>query len=49
MPFLIAILILFLFGAALVYFAAMPLAINFFLSMQQTRDQPVQNSAYSQG
>lgn len=42
LPFLIATPILFLIGAALVYFVAMPLAMKFFLSMQQTGDQPVQ-------
>ena len=42
LPYLIATPILFLVGAALVYFAAMPLAMKFFLSMQQTGDQPVQ-------
>lgn len=42
LPFLIATPILFLIGAALVYFAAMPLAMRFFLSMQETGDQPVQ-------
>ena len=36
LPFLIATPILFLTGAALVYFVAMPLAMRFFLSMQQT-------------
>ncbi len=36
LPFLIATPILFLMGAALVYFVAMPLAMKFFLSMQQT-------------
>jgi sec-independent protein translocase protein TatC len=36
LPFLIATPILFLLGAALVYFVAMPLAMKFFLSMQQT-------------
>ncbi|MGD9502557.1 MAG: twin-arginine translocase subunit TatC, partial [Methyloceanibacter sp.] len=41
-PFLIATPILFLLGAALVYFVAMPLAMKFFLSMQQTGDSPVQ-------
>jgi sec-independent protein translocase protein TatC len=41
LPFLIATPVLFLIGAALVYFVAMPLAMKFFLSMQQT-DQPVQ-------
>jgi sec-independent protein translocase protein TatC len=35
LPFLIATPILFLLGAALVYFVAMPLAMKFFLSMQQ--------------
>ena len=38
LPFLIATPILFLLGAALVYFVAMPLAMTFFLSMQQTGD-----------
>jgi len=42
LPFLIATPILFLMGAALVYFVAMPLAMKFFLSMQQTGDAPVQ-------
>lgn len=42
LPFLVATPILFLMGAALVYFVAMPLAMTFFLSMQQTGDQPVQ-------
>jgi sec-independent protein translocase protein TatC len=42
LPFLIATPILFLLGAALVYFVAMPLAMKFFLSMQQTGDGPVQ-------
>ena len=42
LPFLIATPILFLLGAALVYFAAMPLAMKFFLSMQETGDQGVQ-------
>ena len=41
-PFLIATPILFLLGAALVYFVAMPLAMTFFLSMQQTDDAQVQ-------
>jgi sec-independent protein translocase protein TatC len=36
LPFLVATPILFLLGAALVYFVAMPLAMKFFLSMQQT-------------
>ena len=35
LPFLIATPVLFLIGAALVYFVAMPLAMTFFLSMQQ--------------
>ena len=39
LPFLIATPILFLLGAALVYFVVMPLAMKFFLSMQQTGDQ----------
>ena len=38
LPFLVATPILFLIGAALVYFMIMPLAIHFFLSMQQTGD-----------
>ena len=38
LPYLIATPVLFLLGAALVYFVAMPLAMNFFLSMQQTGD-----------
>jgi len=42
LPFLIATPILFLMGAALVYFVAMPLAMKFFLSMQQTGDAQVQ-------
>jgi sec-independent protein translocase protein TatC len=42
LPFLVATPILFLIGAALVYFAAMPLAMKFFLSMQQTGDDQVQ-------
>ena len=42
LPFLIATPILFLLGAALVYFVAMPLAMRFFLSMQQTGDAQVQ-------
>jgi sec-independent protein translocase protein TatC len=41
LPFLIATPILFLLGAALVYFVAMPLAMKFFLSMQQTGDNQV--------
>lgn len=35
LPYLIATPVLFLLGAAFVYFAAMPLAMRFFLSMQQ--------------
>ncbi|MGH2604666.1 MAG: twin-arginine translocase subunit TatC, partial [Dehalococcoidia bacterium] len=42
LPFLIATPILFLIGAALVYFVAMPHAMTFFLSMQQTGDEQVQ-------
>ena len=42
LPFLIATPILFLMGAALVYFVAMPLAMKFFLSMQQTGGDQVQ-------
>jgi sec-independent protein translocase protein TatC len=41
LPFLAATPILFLLGAALVYFAVMPLAMTFFLSMQQTGDNQV--------
>lgn len=41
LPFLIATPILFLLGAAVVYFVAMPLAMKFFLSMQQTGDNQV--------
>jgi sec-independent protein translocase protein TatC len=40
-PFLVATPILFLLGAALVYFVAMPLAMKFFLSMQQTGEGQV--------
>jgi sec-independent protein translocase protein TatC len=42
LPFLIATPVLFLLGAALVYFMAMPLAMKFFLSMQQTGEGQVQ-------
>jgi sec-independent protein translocase protein TatC len=42
LPFLVATPVLFLVGAAVVYFVAMPLAMTFFLSMQQTGDQQVQ-------
>ena len=41
LPFLIATPILFLLGASLVYFVVMPLAMKFFLSMQQTGDNQV--------
>jgi sec-independent protein translocase protein TatC len=41
LPFLVATPILFLAGAALVYFVAMPLAMKFFLSMQQTGNAQV--------
>jgi sec-independent protein translocase protein TatC len=41
LPFLIATPILFLLGASLVYFVAMPLAMKFFLSMQQAGDHQV--------
>ncbi|MFD0987506.1 twin-arginine translocase subunit TatC [Methyloligella solikamskensis] len=41
LPFLAATPILFLIGAALVYFMAMPLAMTFFLSMQQSGDDGV--------
>lgn len=42
LPFLVATPILFLLGGALVYFLVMPLAMSFFLSMQQTGDSEVQ-------
>ena len=42
LPFLLATPILFMLGAALVYFLVMPLAMTFFLSMQQTGDTQVQ-------
>jgi sec-independent protein translocase protein TatC len=42
LPFLIATPVLFLAGAALVYFVAMPLAMKFFLSMQETGENGVQ-------
>lgn len=42
LPYLIATPVLFLLGAALVYFVAMPLAMKFFLAMQQTGDAQVQ-------
>lgn len=38
LPFLIATPVLFFIGACMVYFLIMPLAMNFFLSMQQTGD-----------
>ena len=38
LPFLIATPVLFVMGACLVYFLVMPLAMNFFLSMQQEGD-----------
>jgi len=41
LPYLVATPILFLLGAALVYFVAMPLAMTFFLSMQQTGEGQV--------
>jgi sec-independent protein translocase protein TatC len=41
LPFLVATPILFLLGAALVYFVVMPLAMTFFLSMQQTGEHQV--------
>jgi len=41
LPFLVATPILFLLGATLVYFVVMPLAMTFFLSMQQTGDNQV--------
>jgi len=41
LPFLAATPVLFLIGAALVYFMAMPLAMTFFLSMQQTGEDGV--------
>ena len=49
LPYLIATPILFLLGAALVYFVAMPLAMKFFLSMQQTGDAQVQIQLTAQG
>ncbi len=42
LPFLIATPVLFVIGGALVYFVVMPLAMQFFLSMQQTGDAQVQ-------
>ncbi len=41
LPFLIATPILFILGGALVFFMVMPLAMRFFLSMQQTGTGPV--------
>ena len=43
LPYLVATPILFFLGAALVYFVAMPLAMSFFLSMQQTGDAQVRS------
>ena len=42
LPFLIATPILFLLGGATVFFIVMPLAVRFFLSMQQTGDVDIQ-------
>ena len=42
LPFLIAAPILFLLGGAIVFFIVMPLAVRFFLSMQQTGDVNIQ-------
>lgn len=42
LPFLIATPVLFLLGGALVFFMVMPLAMGFFLSMQQTGEGQVQ-------
>ncbi len=42
LPFLIATPVLFMIGGALVYFMAMPLAMRFFLSMQQVGEGQVQ-------
>jgi sec-independent protein translocase protein TatC len=42
LPFLVATPVLFVLGGALVYFVVMPLAMGFFLSMQQTGDAEVQ-------
>lgn len=42
LPFLIATPLLFLLGGAVVYFIVMPLAMQFFLSMQQTGEGQVQ-------
>ena len=47
LPFLIATPILFLLGAALVYFVVMPLAMTFFLSMQQTGDEQGAHPAHA--
>ena len=41
LPFLVATPILFILGGALVYFMVMPLAMSFFLSLQQTGDSNV--------
>lgn len=42
LPFLLATPVLFIMGGALVYFLVMPLAMEFFLSMQQTGQSDVQ-------
>lgn len=42
LPYLVATPILFILGGSLVYFVVMPLAMQFFLSMQQTGDADVQ-------
>jgi sec-independent protein translocase protein TatC len=42
LPFLIATPVLFIIGGALVFFVVMPLAMHFFLSMQQTGEGQVQ-------
>ncbi len=41
LPFLLLAPLLFLMGAALVYFGVMPLALAFFLGMEQTGDAPI--------
>ncbi len=41
LPFLLATPVLFIMGGALVYYVVMPLAMTFFLSMQQTGDAQV--------
>jgi Sec-independent protein secretion pathway component TatC len=42
LPFLVATPILFILGGSLVYYVVMPLAMKFFLSLQQTGDTQVQ-------